>query len=274
MVYVTGDAPSKETEDNVFSYDTTIDCWQQLPRPGHRYGVLCIVNEKLVIFGGRDSATNAMHKKVTAYDSDANKWIIYYPDMLYVRSKPGVVTYKEHVIVMGGGYTDNDDHDSIEVMNYHEMQWKEVLVHLPVSMHNITPSISGNYITIIGYSDHKRQTASYQISTMAITSPINILPWKKLQPATHYSTAIVPYSNPPLIIGGETSNCICTSLIKVYSMITDSWKIVDYLTEARDSAGVAYINENTIIVIGGTSGGTANAENTLTTVQIGCIVPK
>ena len=273
MVYVTGDAPSEDTENNVFSYDTTNDCWQKFPQPGHRYGVLCMVDEKLAIFGGRDSATNTMHQKVTTYDTDANKWISYYPNMLYIRSKPGVVTYKDHVIVMGGGYTDNDDRESIEVMNYHEMQWKEVPIHLPVPMHNITPVISGNYITIIGYSDHKRQTASYQIPTMAITSPTDILPWKKLKPATHYNTAIVPYSNPPLIIGGETFNK-CTSLIKVYNVITDSWKIVDYLTKARDSAGVACLNENTIIIIGGTSGGTANAENTLTTVQIGCIVPK
>ena len=274
MVYVTGDAPIESTEHNVYSYDTAIDCWQQLPKPGHRYGVLCMVDNKLTIFGGRDSATNTMHKKVTTYNNHAHKWISYYPDMLYIRSKPGLITYKDHVIVMGGGYTDNDDHDSIEVMNYHEMQWKEVPVHLPVPMYNITPIISGNYITIIGYSDHARQTASYQIPIKGITSPIDLLPWKKLSPTMHYNTSVVPYSNPPVILGGETSILTCTSLIKVYSTITDSWKIVDYLTEARDSAGVAYINKNTIIVIGGTSGGSANTENSLTTVQIGCIVPK
>ena len=234
-----------------------------------------MVDHKLMLFGGRYSTTNAIHQKVTTYDNDARKWISYYPDMLCIRSKPGVITYKDHVIVMGGGYTDNDDHDSIEVMNYHAMQWKEVPVHLPIAMYNITPIISGNCITIVGYSDHARQTASYQIPIRGIiTSPKGLLSWKKLSPTTHCNTSVVPYSNPPVILGGETSDFTCTSLIKVYSTITDSWKIVDYLTEARDSAGVAYINEKTIIVIGGTSGGSANTENSLTTVQIGCIVPK
>ena len=273
MVYVTGDAPIKDTEDNVYAYDTTMDCWQQLPRSGHRYGVLCMVDDKLTIFGGRDSATNTMHKKVTTYDSDAQKWITYHPDMLYIRSKPGVITYKDHVIVMGGGYTINDNHDSIEVMNYHEMQWKKVPAFLPVPMFNMTPIISGNYITIVGYSDRARRTASYQMPIKGITST-DLFFWKKLSPATHYSTAIIPYSNPPVILGGETSEFTCTSDIKVYSTITDSWKTVDYLTKARDSAGVAYINENTIIVIGGTSGGSVNVINSLTTVQIGCVVPK
>ena len=124
--------------------------------------------------------------------------------MLYIRSKPGVIAYKDHVIVMGGGYTDNDDDDSIHVMNYHEMQWKEVPVHLPVPMYNITPIISGNYITIVGYSDHACQTPSYQIPIRGITSPTDILPWKKIKPnSLKHIYCSLGYYNPPVILGGK-----------------------------------------------------------------------
>ena len=274
IVYVTGDAPSDDTEHNVYSYNTETDCWQQLPQPGHRYGVLCVVGDKLTIFGGRDSATDAMCKKVTTYDSDTKKWISYYPDMLCVRSKPGVITYQDHVIVMGGGYTLYNDHDSIEVMNYRQRQWKEVPARLPTPMYNIIPTISGKCITIVGYSDHARQTASYQVPIKSLITPVDLPSWKKLEQTTHYNTTIIPLSNPPVIIGGETRDFKCTSDIKMFVNFTDSWENVGQLTSPRDSAGVAYISENTIIVIGGTSGGSVTAENCLTTVEKGCIIPK
>ena len=272
MVYVAGDAPSEDTEHNVYSYDTTTDCWQLLPQPGHRYGVLCTVDDKLVIFGGRDSATNAMHRKVTTYESDANQWISYYPNMLYVRCKPGVVAYEDHVIVMGGGYTINDNHRSIEIMNCHEMQWRKVTVRLPVPMYNLTPTISGKHVTIVGYSDQARQTASYQILLSDIISPKDLPSWKRLNAATHYNTTVIPYSNPPVTVGGE-NHSRCTSVIKIYNTSVDSWIGVGYLTSARDTVGIAYINEYTIMVLGGTSGGSANAENWLNTVEIGHIIP-
>ena len=272
-VYITGDSPNDDIEHNVYSYNTGNDRWQQLPQPCHRYGVLCMVNDKLTIFGGRDSATDVMHKKVTTYHIDTNKWISYYPDMLYIRSKPGVITYQDYVIVMGGGYSLHNDHDNIEIMNYHQMQWKKVAFHLPTPMYNITPTISGKFITVVGYSDHARQTASYQVPVKDIISPKDLPSWKKLNSTTHYNTAIIPYSDPPVIVGGETQSFNCTSVIKMYNASTDSWEGVSYLTSARDTVGIAYINEYTVIVMGGTSGGSANVENCMTTVEIGHIIP-
>lgn len=273
-IYVTGDAPSDDIEHNVYSYNTMTDSWKQLPQSGHRYGVLCMVDDKLTIFGGRDSTTNDLHKKVTTYDSGKNKWISHYPDMLYVRSKPGVISYQDYIIVMGGGYNLCDNRDNIEVMDYRQPQWKELAVHLPVPMYNITPTISGKYVTIVGYSGHTRQTKSYQMPVKDITLPKDMPYWKELNPPTHYNTATIPYSNPPVIVGGETHNFNCTSTIKMYDLFTNSWESVDYLTCARDTVGIAYINEHTIIVIGGTSGGSPNSNNCLTTVEKGHIVEK
>ena len=272
-MYVTGDAPSADTELNVYSYNTGTDCWEELPQPGHRYGVLCVVGDKLTIFGGRDSATDVMCKKVTTYDNDTNKWISHYPDMLCVRSKPGVIAFQDHVIVMGGGYTLYNDHDSIEVMNCHEMQWKRAAVRLPISMYNIAPTISGKCITIVGYSDHARHTAAYQMPISDIISPKDLPSWKILDSATHYNTTTIPYSNPPVIVGGETRHSNCTSVIKMYSASTDSWQSVGYLTSARDSVGIAHIDEYTLIVLGGTTGGSASEESCLCTVEIGHIIP-
>jgi len=247
-----------------------------------------MLDERLTIFGGRDSATDEYLNKVTTYNSDTNSWYSYYPDMLNKRFKHGIITYNDHVIVMGGKSSPDTILDSIEVMNYHQqqLQWSEVSVHLPVPMWDITPTISGEYITIVGYNHDKScYTTYYKITVEEVMSSLNQSPftgivsttqWKKMSAAPYYNTVTVPYSNPPVIIGGSDIKGVCTSDISLYDATMRSWKKVDSLTSARDCVGVGLINHSTIIVIGGNSGGVGvegAKASSLTTVEIGNIVP-
>ena len=244
-----------------------------------------MLDDRLTIFGGRDTATDDIINKVTTYNNDTNKWYSLYPDMLHERFSPGVITYHNYVIVMGGMSSTDAIHDSIEVMEYHDLlQWKEVSVHLPVPMWAIQPTMLGNNIIIVGYSDAEgRSNEHYQITIDEIVSSLDQpLPtgtkWKKMLHATHYDTVIVPYSNPPLIIGGHghaIHGSIHTSDITLYDVSKNSWRKVDSLTSARSNVGVALINGHTIIAIGGTTigGGIEAAKaSSLTTVEIGNIV--
>jgi len=250
-----------------------------------------MLDERLTIFGGQDSVTREKHNKVTTYNSDTNSWYSYYPDMLNKRFKPGIITYNDHVIVMGGKSSPDTTLDSIEVMNYHhqQLQWSEVSVHLPVPMWNIKPTISGEYITIVGYDTSTgRNNRYYKITAEEVMSSLNQSPstgvvsttqWKEMSAAPYYYTVTVPYSNPPVIIGGKShynQGAVATSDISLYDASKDSWKKVDSLTSARNHVGVGLINHNTIIVIGGTSGGSGvegAKASSLTTVEIGNIVP-
>ena len=59
---------------------------------------------------------------------------------------------------------------------------------------------------------------------------------------------------------------------------TNHSKTVDSLTSAKDCAGVALLNDHTIIVIGRSSGGVGAeahlaSSNSLSTVEIGTIIP-
>ena len=284
-IYCTGTTPNKDNKHEVYCYDTRSTQWKQLPRSGHCLGVVHMVDDKLTIFGGRDSTTNKHHNKVTTYNSKTNSWYSCYPDMLHNRDRPGVITSDDHVIVMGGASSPDTYLDSIEVMNYHhQLRWKEVSLHLPVPMCDIKPTISGDYITIVGYTHAGgRSNGHYQISTQEIISSLDqplstgavTRQWKVLSAATHWNTATVPYSNPPVIIGGGIKG-VCTSDVSLYDSSKNLWRKVDLLTSARKNVGVALLNSDTIIVIGGTSGGVgveAAKASCLTTVEIGNIVP-
>jgi len=184
---------------------------------------------------------------------------------------------------MGGKSTDDIIHDNIEVMNYHQLQWKEICVHLPVPMWGIKPTITGDHITIVGYATATSQNnGCYQIPVQDIMSSLDqplstgavTSQWKKLSPAPHWDTVTVPYSNPPVIMGGGIKD-VPTSDIALYDSSNNSWKKVDSLKSAKGCVGVSLINNNTIIIIGGsTKGGSVETamSSSLTLVEIDNIV--
>ena len=234
-----------------------------------------MVDNTLSIFGGDDPVTHEVHNKVSTYNSNTNSWTSYYPNMIQKRFKPGVVTHGEHVIVMGGEYENNKFHDNIEVMNWRQRSpWREVLTKLPVPMWAIKPTIAGEHLLIVGYNHAGgRSKGSHQLPVTTITSSDQVAShWEQISPAPYYNTVTVPYSNPPLIIGGDVKG-VPTSDISLYDTSKKSWIKVDSLTTARKNVGVA--DSNTLIIVGGnTKGGSIEAAmaSSLPIVEIGHIV--
>ena len=149
-VYVAGgDSLVEDAINQVYMYDVNTDQWSQLPPSGHYYGIPHIIGGKLAIIGGRLSATKKRTNKISTFDEDNQTWTSYYPDLLSVRSKPGVVSHLEHVIVAGGGLDDATDHDDIEVLNWIENSyWRKVSIKLPVPMYSFIPTISDDHLLI------------------------------------------------------------------------------------------------------------------------------
>ena len=281
-IYVTGSSPVDDAEHQVYEYNINTDLWGQLPPSGHYYGIPHIIGERLAIIGGRLSATKKMTNKVSTFDEDSQTWTSYYPDLLSVRSKPGVVSHLEHVIVAGGGRSTAEDDDTpvaqddIEVLNWIEnSHWRKVSIKLPVPMYGFTPTISGDYLLIMGYNGTDTvYKGAYKIPAADITAPIDqYTKWTKLTAADHDCTALVPSSSPPVVVGGEdTTGTIPTADIKMYDNSNKSWKKIGSLLSARSKVAVAAVYNNAIVVIGGyTKGDTqANRESSsLTVVELG-----
>ena len=279
-VYVTGTYSPRASQCQVFHYDLTSDKWDRLPNPNHCYGVLCMVGDYLAIFGGRDATTEKIHNKVSTFDKVTNGWISYYPNMIKNRYKPGIVTYGDQLIAIGGKRDETTIDDGIEMMDYRQnISWIEVSACLPIPMWPIKPMIAGEHLLIVGYAyangygsgSHKIPVAT--ISSLSSSDQV-ASQWEKLPPCLHYYTTAIPSSNPPLIIGGNVKG-VLTSDISLYNASKKSWIQVDSLSSARTNVGVATINSNTIIVVGGyTKGG--NIASVLSSsqpiVEIGRIV--
>ena len=290
-IFITGDSPVRDAEHETYVYDVNLNHWGQFPPSGHYLGVPQIIGEKLAIIGGRLSATNKMTNKVSTFDEDSQTWMSYYPDLLSVRSKPGVVSHLEHVIVAGGVRSTSTDgntplvQDDIEVLNWIEnSRWRKVSTKLPVPMFGFTPTISDDHLMIVNYgtTNMVRDKGAYKIPVTNITASIDgprnsntSTKWTELTEADHYFTALVPGSSPPVVVGGKDHSDkggASTADIKMYDSSNKSWKKIGSLSSARCGVAVAAVYNDAIVVVGGfTKGGAIdNAKSSsLTVVELG-----
>ena len=282
-IYVAaGCAPNVNTYDYIFKYRFETNRWSRLPSPGHSHGILCMIDGRLNVFGGYSAVDRSASNKVSTLTPDKNLWIGYYPNMINVRTKPGVVIYKHHIIVAGGARDKTTFNNDIEILNWQQpcahLAWEQVDITLPVPMWAMSLTVSGDKLYIVGYSQAKgRSTSVYQIPLMAIIEqPLhpNELPpndWVKLSSVPHHDTSVIPYSDPPVVLGGHSRGKAIMG-ISFYSASENCWKTCATLSSARTSVAVANIYSDSIIVVGGnTKGGSVEAAlgSSLTTVELG-----
>ena len=280
-VYVMADAaPDNSTYNYVYTYDINSNQWDRLPPPRQYMGRLLVIDNRITVLGGRDSATKQRTNKVKTFSND--KWINFYPNMLKARFKPGVTIHSKYVIVAGGILNNDTFSDNIEIFNWREnSQWILARMKLPKPMWAPVLTISDDLLHIVGYSSMNGNSRKvYRVPAHMITSSAAQLTsnetdlWAELPPAPHGSTAVISNSCPPVIIGGRDEQGVPTADITVLDVPNNPWKKIASLTTARVSTAVVSINEDSILVIGGYSGGHDAEEvlkNSITTVEKGTI---
>ena len=257
-----GDAPDNDTYRYIYVYDINGNQWDRLPPPGQCMGKLQIIDSNLTVIGGWDNTTRKRTNKVTTYNN--NSWKNIYPNMIKPRNKPGAVTHLDYVIVAGGALDDKTFSDDIEVLNYKQSShWVIARMKLPEPMWIPSLTISDDLLYIVGYDRATGRTnAAHQVPAVdIITSSAAQLTsnqtahWTKLLPAPHYGTAVIPNSCPPVIIGGDDKPYVPTVDIRVLDVPNNSWKKIASLPTPRTCTAVVPINHDSILVIGGCTGG-------------------
>jgi len=280
IYFAGGNSPDENIIHQVLVYDSNSEQWSQLPPPGHYYAIPTIIGGKLAVIGGRMSASKKKTNKVTTYDEVTQTWIPYYPDLSIVRSKPGVVTYLEHVIVAGGGTDGDKVQDDIEVLNWTEnSHWRMVSIKLPVPMWGYRPTICDGHLLIVGFHGTTMAISNdaYKLPVTKVTAPANehdvSMEWTKLTSTNHWYTSLVPDCFPPVIVGGwDKQSKQITADIEIYNSSSQSWKKVGSLLYPRALTTVAAINNDSFIVIGGCTecDTMSNAKSSsLTTIELG-----
>lgn len=259
-VYVTGCLSTNEDSYNeVYVYDCASDQWSKLPRSGHYYGVPHVVGGKLVLIGGRLSANKEKTNKVSTFDTLTQSWTNHYPDMMSVRSRPGVVSHLEYVMVAGGGGEDEESLclDSIEVLNYIEnTQWKEVSLRLPSPMWRITPVIVNGQLYIVNYNFKQPIQKAHKVPVASVLGETTIsdTTWTEITVPITFAAAVLTDSPMLLVFGGSNKENVSTTDVLMYDATMEAWKNIDpfsCLSEARSYAAITTVAKNAVIVVGG-----------------------
>jgi len=286
-IYVAGhDSPVVQAKEQVYAYDITSDHWSQLPIPGQYYGIPHIIGDKLSIIGGRLSSTGKQTNRVVTFDEATNTWISYYPNLLSTRSRPGVISHLEHVIVAGG--VTGDEHDNvstvledIEILNWLEnSQWKKASVHLPEPMYGFTPIICNDSLFILGYctANKKCSNGAYKIAVDDITLSSEGYRYHKVpiyEEFTIFNWDVTPVStlSPPVIAGGCGADLRPTADILIYDYSSIKvWSKIGSLSFARTETAIAVVSNNAIVVIGGCTSGKYLSITPIITVELGHVV--
>ena len=259
-VYVTGCLSTNEDSyHEVYVYDCVSDKWDKLPRSGHYYGIPHVIGGKLVVIGGRVSSNKEKTNKVSTFDTITQSWIRYYPDMLSVRSRPGVVSHLEYVIVAGGGGEDEEKLclDTIEILNYIEnTQWREVSLRLPTPMWRITPAIVNDQLYIVNYNfRHPVQKAhTVPVACILLSAEDKIqsdTAWTELAIPVTFAGALLTDSPILVVFGGSNKENISTTDVLTYDATTETWKNISSISEGRSYAAVTAVTKNAIVIVGG-----------------------
>ena len=286
-IYVmAGNAPQDDTYDHVFSYSTKSSQWSQLPSHGYIQGSLLVIDKKLTVIGGVDDVTNKVTNNVSTFNNISNNWVKYFPNLLQPRCKPGVLTYENRVIVLGGAVDNRlNTLDDIEVLNLTQpLQWTKSTVKLPEPMWNISLTTAYDQIYIVGYylSNGNVTNKAFQISVDSILSSTDHrsrstsgddFKWTTLPRAPHYNTALLPHSYPPVIVGGDIQG-VPTSNVAILDITKNKWDKLASLHTARSYVAVVPISHDSIVVIGGTKGGIgveASKASCVSTVEKGTV---
>ena len=101
IVYV-GGGVCHEDSYIVMAYNTRSQTWHQLP-PHATWGfAMVVINNKLVLVGGRNHSRNDTNI-LGVWEADKRQWTHPYGPMPTPCSWPSAVVYKQWLIVAGGG---------------------------------------------------------------------------------------------------------------------------------------------------------------------------
>ena len=288
-LYITGGTCPNDPKNNynVYKYQLDKNQWSVLPPLQQCYGVPVNMNDHLTVIGGKKK--NKPTNLVTTYDD--NNWNNTYPKLSIARFWPAVVPYHQYVIVAGGRDHDNNVLDSIEVFDIMKSHWMIVNTHLPKPMYGISATICGDSFIIIEYtcSDNVNTLMCYKDTFMFPVGDMLLLPqqthslsstdkdntkWHQLANAPYWSTALVPNTSPPIIVGGSDEQDNTVNDIAIYDDKSNKWNKISSLPISSAYTIVAVINQSIIVMGGCSDGKTAETINgtALRDVNVGQLV--
>ena len=262
-VYVGGgDAGMGSPNNNyiVMTYNTRSCKWHQLPPFTACYFAMVVINNQLVLVGGKDS-NNHPTNLLGMWDTGSSQWTRPYASMPTARDDPSAVVYKQWLIVAGGD-TDDDSLSTVEVLDVASNQWYSA-PSTPTPWSCMNSTILGDIWYLMGgFSDDDDDDIVYSVSlpdlishTLSSSSgSTHHDMWKKISGLGHCWSTPLCMGGTLLAVGGKTvKDKESVSTIQHYVPETKEWVEVGRLPSPLYDCTCTFTLDQKILVFRGSS---------------------
>ena len=264
-------------------YDSSKDCWSELPKLPHGgFSLVAVLHKKqLLAIGGMDDRHN-ISNKVFAWDEQNRKWSTPYPNMPTARYYSSSISHGSTVIVAGGvtcSHPQTMMTGVVEVLHIKERDSRfsksscwSVVERLPhVTRETVPLIIDDNLLIAAGCNDNDEGTCSIVTASLSELlqsgnkKTMDGKAWHKLPDMPYSSWSINHYQGRLIVFNGdrkvEQSKLTCKSTWKVFQQIhlynldKMSWDCVGDDFHDYKLGKSVHIGKNKIFFIGGMTGG-------------------
>ena len=262
-VYVGGGVNGWGSNDNyiVMEYDISSGKWAKLP-PYRAWGfAMTVINNQLVLVGGREHGPYC--KVLGVWRAESKEWTHPYPDMPTARSQCSAAFYNEWLAVAGGVGDGVVRLSSVEVVNTGTKQWHwHAAPPTPTPWAQMRTAIVGDSCYFMGGVTYGLDTTVvYSVSLPALISQLHLQGSRKggkqhqiFQEIYGLQTALsapLSISGSLLAVGGIDKQGKAVTAIQLYQPDTGEWVKVGDLPTPRYQCTCTMIADREMLVTGG-----------------------
>ena len=197
----------------VLVYDPKQDSYDTLPPYTFKSFSMAVVNNQLVLVGGRDVQTSRLTNQLGVWNEQSKRWTHPLPLMTRACRSPSVATHNNRWLVVMGGYDDKTQISRVEILDTDSTQWYHA-ASLPQPLSSALPAIIGNMCYLLGgitkgggskkvfsvcLDDLISQAVSQPASASAPPTPS---PWQSLPDTPLGRSTALAFNGALLAIGG------------------------------------------------------------------------
>ena len=257
IVYVGGGGSGRENSYIVMAYNTRSQTWHQLPPHATLGFAMVVINNKLVLVGGRNRSRDDTNI-LGVWEADKRQWTHPYGPMPTPRSWLSAVVYKQWLIV-AGGVTGSNKVSTTVVLDISSNQWNSA-PSAPNPWSEMRSAIIGDMCYFMGgyYYDGRPIEMVYSVSLPALvsqTTSTSSTPhpmWKTISTLGHSLCAPLSIGGELLAVGGR-KNGKDVSDIRHYVRETNKWVVVGHTKSPISRCSCTVISVTLVAVVGGIS---------------------